>query len=535
MSSQTPQPKKKPSCLARLFTWVIVLAGLAVAANYLYPLAMQTYTDIRSQYALPEPDWAEYDAHTKAPFFGLVRINDGLVHGEYTGEDENFFFKNRLSVFGWDSAYEECRLTEYKCGEGNWAKFDDMSTRLLDNRCMVRVGPKDFCTVILPDGSLINATNFNTSMSIPDLLWYEEGLVFQVVMDETSITIKQGLTRQESMLWHVVRPNSPYSYRVEVGDKVVTDIGTTFGTHSVMKNGNVVAAVSKGSVQVTSLDPAVSALNVSSGTYAVQPAYESAQCPAALKPCGTSCIPMNGVCCNNLTGSGYCLAPLKCGDNFDGKCTSNMFFGGQTTSCCVSSSAFADDLSLMQRGSYDCAEGQKHCGMGCIAEERECCYPTDDDCPVEAQAVDVKDIPKDVYIPRAYLNSAYAALLGSWSFQEMMANPDFMSDYGALVDVRKFIQQELADKLAADEKASDPKKEAAQYCGKYPNNCVTKSSGSSGGSSSSSCPSRVPSDLRCSCGKRDYRGWVICESSQSGSEGQWYIPLNCLQKIGICK
>jgi len=533
MSSQPKQPKKKSSCL----TWLIVLAILAVAANYLYPYAVNLYNSFRDRYALREPDWAAYDAYDKEPPFALIKSPDGLVHGDHIGEDENFVFKNRLSVFGWDSLYEECRLTEYKCGEGEWAKFEDTKTRLLDNRCIVRVGPQDFCTVLLPDGSLINATNFDTSMSIPDLLWYEEGLVFQVVVEDETITVKQGLTRQESMLWHVVRPNSPYAYRVEIGDQVVTDIGTTFGTHSEMKKGKVVAAVSKGSVQVTSLDPAASPLNITGGTYAVQTAFASTVCPAALKPCGTSCIPGNAVCCNNLTGSGYCLAPLQCGDNVDGKCTSNLFFGGQTTSCCVSSNAFADDLLLMQRGSYDCPEGQKHCGMGCIAEERDCCYPTDDDCPVKPQAVEVKDIPKDVFIPRSYLNNAYAALLGSPSFQQMMANPDFMTDFTSLVDVRNFIQQELADKLAADEKTSDPGKEAAQYCGKYPGNCKTVSSGSSssGSGGGEACPSRVPSDLRCSCGKRDYRGWVICESSQAGSEGQWYIPLSCLQKMGMCK
>jgi hypothetical protein len=289
-------------------------------------------------------------------------------------------------------------------------------------------------------------------------------------------------------------------------------------------------------IRFTSLDPA-NAVTVSSGSYYRSTAFDTSVCPATLKPCGSSCIPANGVCCPEATGASYCLSPLKCGDNLTKKCTSSLFFGAPSANCCVSSSAFADDLTLMNRGSTDCPTGSKMCGgMRCIPEDQPCCYPTDDDCPLPLAEPEVLTIPADVNIPRAYLNSAYAALLGSPSFQEMMAHPDFMSDYTSLVDVRNFIQDELSKKLAADEKASDPKKEAARYCGKYPNNCVTKSSGSSsGGSSSSGCPSTMPSNLKCSCSQRDSRGWVYCSSESGSLAGDWYIPLTCLQAKGICK
>ena len=71
MSSQTKQPKKKSSCL----TWLIVLAILAVAANYLYPYAVNLYNSFRDRYALREPDWAAYDAYDKEPPFALIKIN----------------------------------------------------------------------------------------------------------------------------------------------------------------------------------------------------------------------------------------------------------------------------------------------------------------------------------------------------------------------------------------------------------------------------------------------------------------------------
>lgn len=534
-TNQNPT-KKKPGCWKRIFRFVIFCVVILSAAYLTCEYGVPYYTTLHDRYAYQEPEWAIFDPQDTEFKFALFRINHALVGGSEELKTENAFFLNRMSLYGEIASMEECQNTKYRCGDENWKPFDGDSM-LLDNRCMVKIDKGSFCNILLPDGTLINATNQRINYSERlhgfEKFFATDDLIFQIVMNEGDIVIKQGLTYQESMLWYVMSPVSDYSYSVEIGDQIIKDIGTSFGTVSSMKNKLIAAAVKQGSIQVSGYHLA-NPLNVYSGSYLRGSVYNTSTCPVGLKACGDSCVPGNAECCSPISDS-YCLSPLKCGNNYSGQCTAGLFFSEQSNYCCISSNAFADEINIFKRGSYDCPEGKKHCGMACIPEDQPCCYPTENDC-VENQieTYEVKTLTDDINIPRAYLNEKYAQLLGTPSFQEMLRSPDLLSDLSSLVDVRTFIIEELREKFEADAAASNPNDETKKYCARFPSLCTTKKNSSSSSDSSGNCPSTLPSDLVCSCNSRDSRGWVFCGTNADGM-GSWVIPLSCLQSHGICR
>ena len=536
MNTTNENPKqKKPGCLKRIFRFVIFCVVIISAAYLIYEYGIPYYTTLHDKYSYREPEWADFDPQDTEFKFALFRINHALVGGNEDLKTENAFFLNRMSLYGEIASMEECQNTKYRCGDENWQSFDG-DIMLLDNRCMVKIDKGSFCNILLPDGTLINATNqkinYSERLQGVEKFFATEDLVFQIVMNEGDIIIKQGLTYQESMLWHVMSPVGDYSYSVEIGDQIIKDIGTSFGTASSMKNKVIAGAVQQGSIQVSGYDLA-NPLNVYSGSYLLGSVYNTSTCPIGLKPCGDSCIPGNAECCSQFNDS-YCLSPSKCGDNGSGQCTSGLFFSEQSDFCCVSSNAFADEINFFKRGSYDCEEGMKHCGMACIPEDQPCCFPTESDCAEnQIGTYEVETLTDEMNIPRAYLNEKYAQLLGTPTYQEMLRFPELLSDMTSFVDVRNFIIAELKEKFEADAAASNPNEETRKYCARFPSLCTTKDNSSNGSDDSGICPATLPSDLFCSCNKHDYRGWIICGTEKDGM-GSWFIPLPCLQSHGIC-
>ena len=334
-------PKKKPGCLRRIIRLVAFGLVIIAAAYLVYEYGIPYYTTLHDRYSYKEPEWAAYDPQDTEFKFALFRINHALVGGSEDLKTENTFFLNRMSLYGERASMEECQNTKYRCGDGAWESFDD-DTLLLDNRCMVMIDKGSFCNVLLPDGTLINATNHKINyadrLSGFEKFFATENLIFQIVMNEGDIVIKQGLTYQESMLWHVKSPVSDYSYSVEIGDQIIKDIGTSFGTTSSMKTKVIAGAVKQGSIQVSGYHQA-NPVNVYGGSFLLGSVYNTSTCPTGLKPCGDSCIPGNAECCSQLSDS-YCLSPLKCGDNYSGQCTSGLFFSEKSDYCCISSNAF---------------------------------------------------------------------------------------------------------------------------------------------------------------------------------------------------
>ena len=460
-------PKIKITGSHILFACFVVAAIVGII--YSISLIKRTYI----QNTLRQPLWVQFDEENTEPKFVLTKIVSGLVPGDgYDGD--NYFFRNKVTAYG-DSTSGECYKTQYKCGDGKWHNFEGDSV-ILENRCLIKIKDSTYCNVILPGGTLIAASvhqkrtdSFDTS-----------DLTFQIISTDEQITIIQSVTNQESILWHSLAPNFNKKYVVEIGDNTAEATGTEFYTSSDETDG-VVTTVIKGSVKVYNT-------TITQGQYAQLPYFNVLACPPALKACGNSCIPANGICCDS---NSYCLSPLQCQENPTGTCKAKLFSGDSSQYCCYNDPN-ASSFSLFDKGSYDCNDGYKFCANKCIPEDQECCYPTDKDCPVTADEVDMGtgDVPSDYEFPRKYFFDLYDRLIADPTYLSLVSPTVFTEDTFNFDSVLKYITQYLKPIVEQDYANSIEATEQKIYCDTYHNSGIcpsTRTSSSSSTSASGDC------------------------------------------------
>lgn len=424
----------------------------------------------REKETLRQPLWVEFDEENTKPNFALTKIASNLVPGD--GKmGTNYFFRNNM-MFKDTTISEECYNTQYKCGNNKWKDFNSSSV-LLENRCIIKIKPGTYCNVILPGGSLIAASNDQKKTD----MFNKGDLIFQVISTDEQITIIQNVTKQESVLWHILAPNFNKKYVVEVGDVTTEATGTEFYTSTDEDLGSI-TTVTKGSVKVYDT-------TITKGQYAQVPYFNVLACPPILKACGNSCIPANGICCDT---NSYCLSPVQCQENTAGTCKAKLFFGESSQYCCYNNPN-ANSFSLFEKGSYDCDDGYKFCANKCIPEDKECCYPTDDDCPVTEDAIDIGtgDLSSGYEFPRQYFFNLYNKLIADQTYIGLVSDSAFAEGTFNFYDVLEYITQYLKPIVEQDYASSDASADQALFCGNYPNSgaCpnTTKSEDTSGSTS----------------------------------------------------
>jgi hypothetical protein len=441
---------------------LIIIMGIGVV--YAVSLVKRYYI----QGAIRQPLWVEFDEEDTEPKFALTKIASSLVPGD--GNDGmNYFFRNRVTAHGW-STNSECYKTQYKCGDGKWENFEGDYV-LLENRCIVKVKNGTYCNVILPGGTLIAATSAQKKTD-----WFNKGdLIFQIISTDSRITIIQNVTKQESLLWHTLAPKFSKEYVVELGDVTAEATGTEFYTSTDEELGSVTTVI-KGSVKVYGT-------TITKRQYVQVPYFNVLACPPALKACGNSCIPANGVCCD---ANSYCLYPIQCQENPTGTCKANLFTGDSSQYCCYNST-LSSSFSLFDKGSYDCDDGYKFCANRCIPEDQECCYPTDDDCPVAEDAVDIGtgDVPSDYEFPRQYFFDLYNKLRSSDAYLKLVSDSAFAQDTFNFDDVLQYITEYLKPIVEKDYANSNEAEEQATFCTNYPASNICPNKSTSGGTSAS--------------------------------------------------
>lgn len=524
----------------KLFTCGLVAFLTLLACIILYFIVTKYISNLKDKYMLRQPEWTAYDKKDQEPKFALVKITSRLAPGDVE-EVKNYFFRNKLSLAGGVTKAEECVDTEYKCGDSGWKEFDTGYVAL-SNRCMVKVKPETYCNVILPGGTLIHAANTKKISGFKNNLFDNKNLIFQVVITSDQITIKESATNQESSLWHIVTSLGARKYVVEVGDHTVTATGTEFYTSTSKKDG-AVTGVTQGTVQVSNYSGKAS--DLSKKQYSQAPIFNVAACPPILKACGNSCIPANGICCD---ATSYCLSPVQCQENSDGKCKTSMFSGDSSKYCCSNDNK-ADGFSLFSKGSYDCKDGYKFCGMGCIPEDQKCCYPTNKDCPVaESEAASkTGNIPSNHVFPRQYFYDIYKSLLNDGTYKKYVTNASFPNDETYLRETFDYLVSKMKAKVSADYAKSDSTKEKNTFCADYPDFCYTpKKADDDSTSTSGSCPKDIkiiscyhkgvglmvknkPGYYQCT-----YKGKESCSNingmKMCGSMGEIALPEKCLPK-----
>jgi|GEM_PF-1486157 hypothetical protein len=462
---------------------ILILSSIAVII-VLAILIPPQITKIYDKYGIRQPQWEVFDKQNTEPQFALTKLTQEMVP---TGEKEgtNYFFRNRIPAYGTTSS-EECYKTEYKCGDNGWKDFK-YSSVILDNKCIVKVKPGTYCNVILPGGTLIAATNERNKTDLVNSIFhfYENDLIFQIISTEEQITIKQSITKQESSLWHSLSPNFDKKYIVEVGDQKVEATGTEFYT-STDENLGSVTTVIHGSVKVADT-------KIKKGQFAQIPYFNVTSCPPILKACGNSCIPANGVCCDT---NSYCLSPVQCQENTAGKCEANLFSGNSSQFCCYNNPN-ASSFSLFEKGSYDCKDGYKFCANRCIPEDQECCYPTDNDCPVAVDDLDIGtgDVPSGHEFPRAYFFNLYDKLLENAKYIELVSKKAFESSTFNFDEVLKYISEYLAPTIDKDYANSNQQEEMTTYCTNYPNSGACPSANESDDDTSASGDCSMVNDI----------------------------------------
>lgn len=445
---------------------LIIIMGIGVV--YAVSLVKRYYI----QGTLRQPLWVEFDEEDTEPKFALTKIASSLVPGD--GKDgTNYFFRNRVTAYG-STTGQECYNTQYKCGDDKWEDFEGDYV-LLENRCLVKVKPSTYCNVILPGGTLIAATNAQKNTD----LFNKGDLIFQIISTDEQITIIENVTKQESSLWHILAPNFDKKYIVEVGDVTAEATGTEFYTSTDEDLGSV-TTVMKGSVKVYGT-------TITKREYAQVPYFNILACPPALKACGNSCIPANGVCCD---ANSYCLYPIQCQENPTGTCKANLFTGDSSQYCCYNST-LSSSFSLFDKGSYDCDDGYKFCANRCIPEDQECCYPTDDDCPVEEESLDIGtgDVPSDYEFPRQYFFDLYNKLIANDKYLNLVSNTAFAQGTFNFDDILQYIAEYLKPIVEQDYAKSDASAEQSTFCSNYPNSgaCPNTTSNDSSSSASGDC------------------------------------------------
>ncbi|MHC1716342.1 MAG: hypothetical protein AB9915_00395 [Candidatus Dojkabacteria bacterium] len=428
---------------------VLIVAGILISPQL---------TKLHDKYAIRQPLWEEFNKENTQPNFALTKIAFRLAPGDGK-EGTNYFFRNRMTLNG-STTDQECYETQYKCGDGGWKDFKYGSI-LLANRCIVKVKPGTYCNVILPGGTLIAASNDNNKVDFANSLFhfYEKDLIFQIISTDEQITIKQSITKQESVLWHSLAPKFNKRYVVELGDQTMEATGTEFYT-STDEDLGAVTTVVKGSVKV-------SGTTIKKGQYAQIPYFNVVTCPPVLKACGNSCIPANGICCDT---NSYCLSPVQCQENSTGTCKAKLFLGESSQYCCYNNPN-ANSFSLFEKGSYDCKDGYKFCANRCIPDDQECCYPTDNDCPVTVEDLDVGtgDVPSGYEFPRQYFFSLYDKILADPKYIKLISDPSFAKGEFNFDDVLDYISKYLKAIVEKDYAKSNEKEEQTTYCTNYPN------------------------------------------------------------------
>lgn len=458
---------------------IIILSVIFISIVTLILVLPPQIQKFRDKYAIRQPLWEEFDKESTEPNFALTKIVFRLVPGDGK-EGTNYFFRNRMTLNGTTSS-EECYETQYKCEDSGWKDFKYGSI-LLENRCIVRVKSGTYCNVILPGGTLIAASNDQAKTDFSNAIFhfYEKDLFFQIISTDTQITIKQSVTKQESVLWHSLAPNFNKKYVVELGDQIMEATGTEFYTSTDEDLGSVTTVI-KGSVSV-------SGTAISKGQFAQIPYFNVLACPAALKTCGNSCIPANGICCDT---NSYCLSPVQCQENPKGTCKAKLFSGESSQYCCYNNPD-ANSFSLFEKGSYDCKDGYKYCANRCIPEDQKCCYPTDNDCPVSVDDVKVGtgDIPSGYEFPRQYFFNLYDKILADSKYITLVSNPSFTTGAFNFDNILDYISEYLKPLVEKDFASSNEKEEQTEYCTNYPNSAAcpsTKKSADTTASTSGDC------------------------------------------------
>ena len=450
-------PSKKPLKISiKIFLWILAISIVFIVS---WILISPQIKKIYDKYSIREPLWEEYDEEDTEPYFALTKIVSNLVPGDgYEGT--NYFFRNKFSLNGGTTSYEECYQTQYKCGDGKWADFEFGYT-LLENRCMVRVKPNTYCNVILPGGTLITASNDTAETDLVNGIFnfYEKDLFFQIISTDEQITIIQSVTKQESALWHTLAPDFNKKYVVYLGDQVIEATGTEFYTSTDEDLGSVTTVI-KGSVNI-------SGTKITKRQFAQIPYFDIVSCPPALKACGDSCIPANGICCDT---NSYCLSPIQCQENPTGVCKANLFSGDSSQYCCYNST-LSSSFSLFDKGSYDCDDGYKFCANRCIPQDQECCYPTDEDCPVSVDDIKIGtgEVPDEYEFPRHYFFALYNKLLSKSAYIDLVSDPSFSTGAFNFKTISDYITEYLGGIVEEAYAKSDATEEQTIYCNTYPN------------------------------------------------------------------
>lgn len=451
---------------------VISLIAIGIGGRYL----ASKITVIRAEETIRQPIWEQFDKEDTTHSFALTKIAFKLVPGDGK-EGTNYFFRNRMTLNG-STTDQECYKTQYKCGDSKWTNLEFGSV-ILQNRCIIRIKPDTFCNVILPGGTLIAASNDrDTSSNI--LHFYEKDLFFQVITTDERITIIQSVTKQESSLWHTLAPNFDKEYVVELGDQLVEATGTEFNTSTEKEKGSI-TTVTKGSVKIYDT-------TINKGQFAQIPPFNIAACPSMLKACGNSCIPANGICCDT---NSYCLSPVQCQENPTSSCKANLFSGDSSQFCCYNNQN-ANFFSLFEKGSYDCNDGYKFCANKCIPEDQECCYPTEDNCPVPADELDIGTgkTPSEYVFPRQYFFDLYNKLISNSKYIKLISDPSFAAGTLNFNTILDYISDYLKPVIEKDYAKSNSKEEETKYCSNYPGSAAcstTKKSNDTSGSISGNC------------------------------------------------
>ncbi|MBN1264050.1 MAG: zinc ribbon domain-containing protein [Anaerolineales bacterium] len=330
-----------------------------------------------------EPQWLPYDpmeSHQQIEVFDFIEeIRSNATYHEEVADSWQVG-ENNPSI-------EECNNTYVQCGDSAWSPVAPGDT--FDSGCKIKITEDRYCHFLLPDGSLLSAFNNYDAIDEEDeaeIFVGQQDFIFQVNLGIDETRVLQNILQWRSGIYHYL-PDEHLPYLVEVGDYLVESMGTGFITGTA--NGYLRSIHSTlvevrpfwGTVKV-GLNPVYFPQNTSSVTLRAvgdktpgieSPAFLATDCPFPYIPCGNGCVPRNTRCCSIVDGS-YCLLPLRCGENFSGQCTSGLFFSETSNYCCVSSSALADEITLMKRGSNDCPAGKKHCGMLCIPDDQPCCF-----------------------------------------------------------------------------------------------------------------------------------------------------------------
>jgi len=459
----------------KLIIWLLSILALGIFVILISPQITKFY----DKYTIRQPLWEEYDEENTEPYFALTKIASNLVPGDgYEGT--NYFFRNEFSLNGGTTSTEECYQTQYRCGDSGWKDFDS-GYILLENRCIVKIKPGTYCNVVLPGGTLISASNDNNELDFANNIFhfYDNDLIFQVISTDDQITVIQIVTKQESVLWHTLAPDFDKKYVVELGDQVIEATGTEFYTSTDEDLGSVTTVI-KGSVNV-------SGTKITKREFAQIPYFDIVSCPPALKACGDSCIPANGICCDS---NSYCLSPIQCQENPTSTCKANLFAGNSSQYCCYNTLA-SSGFSLFDKGSYDCDDGYKFCANRCIPEDQECCYPTDDDCPVSVDDIKVGtgEVPSDYVFPRQYFFTLYDKLLAKSEYIKLVSDSAFVTGTFNFSTVMDYINEYLGSIVEEDYANSDETEQQTIYCDANPNSGAcpnTSTSSDDSGTSASS-------------------------------------------------